>query len=109
MTFCFTTATEHAKDLHQESSMNPHFKNSDTKYQKWKSRLVEAHFIPGIDSEADKAEVLALSLQRLGVLGAFQTDRKPTKIRRRITIETRRTVCDMIRAQYQPGHLIQPN
>ena len=57
---------------------------------------MEAHFIPGIDSEADKAEVLALSLQRLGVLGAFQTDRKPTKIRRRIiTIETRRAVCDL--------------
>ena len=58
---------------------------------------MEAHFISGIDSEADKAEVLALSLQQLGVLGAFQTDRKPTKIRRIIiTIETRRAVCDLI-------------
>ena len=65
---------------------------------------MEAHFIPGIDSEADKAEVLALSLHRLGVLGAFQTDRKPTKIRRRITIQTRRAVCDMIRVSTWTSH-----
>ena len=55
--------------------------------RKWKSRLAEdlTDFISCIGSEADQVKVLFLSLWQLDLLGAFQTDRKPTKAGRWIT------------------------
>ena len=118
LTFCFATVTELAKDLkivacnffqNSKQKMNLstsdlHFRNESTtstpmttNTRKWKSRLAEdlTGLTFSIGSEANQVKVLALSLLQHGLLGTFQTDRKPTKAGRTMTpIEMRTALWD---------------